>query len=281
MSTDLDRKLAAVLHAIRTEKELTQTEVAERLGKPQSFVAKYESSDRGISATELADISAALGVTRNTVFNRLTGFDSILDRLDLSEEGLTEVVDANPSLRGMIVGYVAESKFHKLYLSHVKVTKAEKDDDHDRGKKGDRRIVYDNTELVIEVKSLQTNTVKKLGEDEWSGKAQVDASDRRHITLSDGSRLETTLLLRGEFDVLAVNCYAFGGKWRFVFALNSELSTSTYRKYPKEAQEQLIASLQKVAWPPEPPFSDDFEAVLDRAAKAKLPAPELQISESE
>jgi transcriptional regulator with XRE-family HTH domain len=279
MSTELDRKLAAVLHAIRTEKGLTQTDVAELLRKPQSFVAKYESSDRGISATELIEISQALGVTTNRVFNRLIGFDSILDRLDLSEEALTKLVDANPSLRGMVVGYVAESKFQEMYLSHVKVTSSQKDDDHDRGKKGDRRIVYDDTEIVVEVKSLQTNTVKKLGEDEWAASAQVDASDRRYITLSDGSKLETTLLLRGEFDVLAVNCYAFGSKWRFVFALNSELATSTYRKYPEEAREQLIASLQKVTWPPEPPFSDDFEAVLDRAAKAKLPGPALKIAD--
>jgi hypothetical protein len=49
-----------------------------------------------------------------------------------------------------------------------------------------------------------------MGGDRWQGKAQVDASDSRTISLPDGSTMKTTCLLRGEFDILAVNCFAFG-----------------------------------------------------------------------
>ena len=44
--------------------------------------------------------------------------------------------------RGMILGYVAEKKFHHQFLDHPDITEKNKDDDHDRSKKGDRRIVY-------------------------------------------------------------------------------------------------------------------------------------------
>jgi hypothetical protein len=72
--------------------------------------------------------------------------------------------------------------------------------------------------------------VKELGYDKWTGVAQVDASDSREISFPDGSKLKTTCLRRGEFDLLAINCFAFGEKWRFAFALNSELPANTYKK---------------------------------------------------
>ena len=43
----------------------------------------------------------------------------------------------------------------------------------------------------------------------WKGKAQVDASDRREVVLPDNSRVTTTCLLKGEFDILAINVFAF------------------------------------------------------------------------
>lgn len=95
------------------------------------------------------------------------------------------------------------------------------------------------------------------------GRAQVDASDRRTVILADGSTLETTLLTVGDFDVLAVNCFAFGQEWNFVFAKNEDLPRSRYRNYTDEVRRQLIASLVTVSWPPEPPFTDNLITVLD------------------
>ena len=42
--------------------------------------------------------------------------DSILTRWDLTAEELTRVVDRNPSLRGMLLGYIAELKLEQLWL---------------------------------------------------------------------------------------------------------------------------------------------------------------------
>ena len=83
---------------------------------------------------------------------------------------------------------------------------------------------------MVECKSLQTASIKKTGE-VFTGTSQCDASDRRKVQFSDGTTLETTCLLTGEFDILAVNLFAFEGQWRFVFAKNADLPRSTYRKY--------------------------------------------------
>lgn len=187
----------------------------------------------------------------------------ILSRWGITEEELTELVDQNPSLRGMMLGYVAEKKFHDEFLNHPDISEKSKDDDHNRKSKGDRRIVYKGKTLIIEVKSLQTATVKRLGDDEWEGKTQVDGSDRRIIKFPDNSELNTTLLLKGEFDLLAVNCFAFGDKWRFIFAKNKDLPSSNFKKYTEEQRKQLIASLVPVTFPPKFPFSDNPFALLD------------------
>lgn len=191
---------------------------------------------------------------------------SILKRWGITEQDLTELVDQNPSLRGILLGYVAERKFHETYLDHPAITEKGKDDDHDRTRKGDRRITYKGRSLVIEVKSLQTNLVKNLGDDCWMGKSQVDASDSREVTFPDGSKLKTTCLLRGEFDLLAVNCFAFGDQWRFAFALNSELPQNTYKKYTEYQRQYLLPTLITVEWPLKPPFTENPFELLDRLA---------------
>lgn len=189
---------------------------------------------------------------------------SILDEWEITPEQLTQLLNSNPSLRGMLLGYVAELKLKEIITSFPEVSYTTKFDDHDRKKKGDLYIVYHGRAFDVETKSLQTNMIKYDEENkEWIGKAQVDASDRRTIILPSGEELNTTLLLRGEFDVLAVNCYAFENKWRFVFARNSDLPFSSYKKYSEEARTALIASLIPVTYPPKPPFYSDLRALLN------------------
>jgi hypothetical protein len=137
--------------------------------------------------------------------------ETILDRWSISPNELTKLVDTSPSLRGMLFGYVAEYKFEKLWLSHPDVSYAMKPDDHNRQRKGDRVIIYKGKEFIIEVKSLQTNSIRKREDGNWSGMAQCDGSDRRIVKFKDGSELNTTCLLCGEFDLLAINCFGFTG----------------------------------------------------------------------
>lgn len=55
-------KLRKLLRDLREKAGLTQADVAARLDKPQSFVAKYEGGERRLSALEFIDIVRALGV---------------------------------------------------------------------------------------------------------------------------------------------------------------------------------------------------------------------------
>lgn len=193
---------------------------------------------------------------------------SILDRWGVSPEVLTRLVDDNPSLRGMLLGYVAEHKLSELLAANAEISSSMKYDDHDRTNKGDRVIEYKGHRFVIESKSLQTNTVEER-DGILTAKAQVDASDRRRVTFADGSELDTTLLRYGDFDVLAVNCFAFKDEWRWLFAKNADLPCSRYRKYSPEQRRQLIASFVTVAWPSQAPFSEDIFDVLEDLIRSR------------
>lgn len=194
---------------------------------------------------------------------------TILNKWQITAHELTSIVENNPSLRGMLLGYVAEKKFQDMFLGHEGISKIGKADDHDRKRKGDRHIVYKGVDIVIEVKSLQTNTVRKLDDGMWYGKTQVDASDRRVVCLPNGEKLETTCLVAGEFDLLAVNLFAFEEKWRFVFAKNENLPRSSWKGYTYEQRQYLLATLMDVTWPPKPPYYEDPYPLLEEFVRER------------
>jgi ribosome-binding protein aMBF1 (putative translation factor) len=61
----------AALVEARQKAKLTQVEVAARLGKPQSFVSKYESGERRLDVVEFVDVCAALGINANLILEQL------------------------------------------------------------------------------------------------------------------------------------------------------------------------------------------------------------------
>jgi transcriptional regulator with XRE-family HTH domain len=65
--------LQELLMAIRHESSLTQVEVASRLGKPQSFVTKYESGERRLDLPELQEVCISLGITLLELVTRYEG----------------------------------------------------------------------------------------------------------------------------------------------------------------------------------------------------------------
>lgn len=160
---------------------------------------------------------------------------TLLELLDMSLNELTLLVQQNPSLYGMLLGYAAEMKLEKMWFAgRPGVSGIQKYDDHDRTRKGDRVVVYKGVPIKIECKSLQTSMIKNVGKGRFQGKVQCDASDRRTIRLPDGSTVTTTCLRVGEFD--------------------------------------LLASLVPVSWPPEPPFYDEPFTLMDRIVKGQRKA---------
>lgn len=128
--------------------------------------------------------------------------------------------------------------------------------------------------MSVEVKSLQTATIKEA-DGVLSARFQCDASDRRLVTLPNGEQIQTTCLVVGEFDLVAVNLFAFQDVWRFVFARNKDLPRSRYPKYSPEARQYLLASLMTVTWPPAPPFYAEPFALLDEIVRERPSEPPL------
>jgi len=62
-----------LLRRLRQKSKLRQVDVAHRLGKPQSFVAKYEAGERRLDIIDTREICAALGVS-------LAEFATLLER---------------------------------------------------------------------------------------------------------------------------------------------------------------------------------------------------------
>lgn len=65
------RKLRAALAAARADAGLTQSEVAKKLKKPQSFVSKYESGERNLDVIEFLAVCRALAVPPALVLESL------------------------------------------------------------------------------------------------------------------------------------------------------------------------------------------------------------------
>ena len=64
-------ELAKVLREERRRAGLTQVALAERLGRPQSFVAKYEAGERQLDLVEFLLVTRAIGTSGVGVLQRL------------------------------------------------------------------------------------------------------------------------------------------------------------------------------------------------------------------
>ncbi len=62
LRTKAHKRMIALLRQARKQAGLTQEVVADRLGTPQSFVAKYEGGERRLDVLEFIAIAKALGV---------------------------------------------------------------------------------------------------------------------------------------------------------------------------------------------------------------------------
>ena len=60
--TPEQRKLQSVLREVRKDADLYQSELAAMLGKPQSYVSKYESGERLLDLPEIESICQAVDV---------------------------------------------------------------------------------------------------------------------------------------------------------------------------------------------------------------------------
>ncbi len=71
LSSPLYRQFLALMREARDQVGLSQVELAERLGKPQSFVSKYESGERRRDVAEFIQICQAMEVSAPKLLKKL------------------------------------------------------------------------------------------------------------------------------------------------------------------------------------------------------------------
>ena len=187
----------------------------------------------------------------------------------ITAEELSEIVAENPSMRGLMFGYVAEYKLKKEWLFRPEIMNLTRPRAHDRTQKCDFRFEYRGVTVKLEVKCLDTPKVR-YADGVYKGTFQCNASDTTEVVLPNGQRLSTNCLLVGGFDVLAVCLFSFGNQWRFAFALNEDLPRTTWSRYSPEQQQYLLKSAMQITWPLQAPFVDDLFAVLDRLIAERM-----------
>lgn len=64
-------KLAALFREERLRAGLTQSELAKKLGRPQSFVAKYEAGERQLDVIEFLLVTRAIGTHASAVLRHV------------------------------------------------------------------------------------------------------------------------------------------------------------------------------------------------------------------
>lgn len=56
-------RLAALLRQVRLDANLTQLQLAEKIGQTQSYVSKYENGEQRLDLIELEAVSKAVGIS--------------------------------------------------------------------------------------------------------------------------------------------------------------------------------------------------------------------------
>ena len=69
--TDPYRELLRLLVEARNEAAIRQSDLADRLGKPQSYVSKYERGERRLDLVEFLLITRAIGVDHTQIIDRV------------------------------------------------------------------------------------------------------------------------------------------------------------------------------------------------------------------
>lgn len=68
--SDSQEKFQELLRTVRNNSGLSQVELAKKLGRPQSFVSKYENGERRLDIVELREICQILEIPLSTFVKR-------------------------------------------------------------------------------------------------------------------------------------------------------------------------------------------------------------------
>jgi len=64
-------RFRSMLVEARKDAGLTQSEIAEKLSRPQSFVSKYERGERRLDVVEFLEVAKAIDISPNDILQKL------------------------------------------------------------------------------------------------------------------------------------------------------------------------------------------------------------------
>jgi hypothetical protein len=204
---------------------------------------------------------------------------TVFKKWGFTMQEVSDLVEANPSMKGLIAGYLAEVQLRRMFFSDARTEYLGKHDDHDRINKGDLRILYKGREFNYESKSLNGKNFK-FYDGKWHGRANVDGSDSIIKELPSGKKVKTVLLPYGTFDIVAVNLFAFEDAWHFIFARNKDLPSCKHKDLTDEERKYFLMSMIPVTWPPTPPWTDDPYPLMDEILAEPPTPPDLVVDET-
>lgn len=191
---------------------------------------------------------------------------------------LEKILFLAPNFMAPIFGGVAELKLEDEIKANPLISELWKINDRSSDR-GDRLVKYNGEYISIESKSIEGgDRLVNLGGGRWRCSIKVSGTeDSREVQFSDRSVNKTKHQLRGEFDILAINCFVINDTWRFVYILNSDLPKYKFKKtkdqptnpYTPLQMEELVPQCFRVTWPMPEPYTTDLDEILDRAFRQK------------
>ena len=188
--------------------------------------------------------------------------ETIIDAIP--PDDLVLAIKRAPSLRGMILGYIAEEMFARYVLEDQEFSDIRKHDDHDRdNNKVDRDFIFEGKRVSVQLKSIQTNSICWRGDTNCLyGQVQNDGSDKRDVKLPNGETVSTTNYKIGDYDILAVPLFPFTGSWDYGYLLNKDCRKTTSNKYTEEQQSYLLSTIEEIYYPLKQPWFSNIKDAI-------------------
>jgi hypothetical protein len=188
--------------------------------------------------------------------------ETIIDAIP--PEDLVLAIKRAPSLRGMILGYIAEEMFARHVLEDNAFSDVRRHDDHDRNNnKADRDFVFEGKRVGVQLKSIQTNSI--CWREDFNclyGQVQNDGSDKRDVKLPNGEVVSTTNYKVGDYDILAVPLFPFTGTWDYGYLLNRDCRKTTSNRYTEIQQSYLLSTMEEIYFPIKTPWFSDIKIAI-------------------
>jgi|688.fasta_scaffold204317_1 hypothetical protein len=204
----------------------------------------------------------------------------ITERYGMNIEEVTEMLDMYRHLRASFEGHAGEYAFVKHYVKPcARITGHRKPDPQNKKEKGDLVVTFEDTPVSIELKSALTGfrvnpyknpvQVQTVHGPVWKFLFKTRTSSYKTIKYSDGTELSTLNVPYGQVDVYGVCVRPFTGVWEYMYCLTSDLPHNANPNLTPVQQRETLSPVIRVEWPPEAPWTNSLETILERAVAQK------------